>query len=48
MRYSAPWPVSHRDFVSVAYKSLEDPNKKYIGSKTCKYPYPEEKKVVRG
>lgn len=20
MRYSAPWPVSHRDFVSVAYK----------------------------
>lgn len=48
MRYSAPWPVSHRDFVSVAYKHLEGNEKAYIGSKSCNWPCSEEKKVVRG
>jgi hypothetical protein len=48
MRYSAPWPVSHRDFVSVAYQHLEGDTKAYIGSKSCSWPCPEEKKVVRG
>lgn len=48
MRYSAPWPVSHRDFVSVAYRAIESKDKMYLGSKSCNYPYPEEKKVVRG
>jgi len=48
MRYSAPWPVSHRDFVSVAQKVIESKDKAYLGSKSINYPCPEEKKVVRG
>ncbi len=48
MRYSAPWPVSHRDFVSVTYQTAESKDKVYLGSKSCNYPCPEEKKVVRG
>ena len=48
MRYSAPWPVSHRDFVSVAMRAPESKDKMYLGSKSCNYPCAEEKKVVRG
>jgi hypothetical protein len=48
MQYSAPWPVSYRDFVSVSFKVQESKDKVYLGSKSCNYPYPEEKKVVRG
>jgi hypothetical protein len=40
MRYSAPWPVAHRDFVSVAYQHLEGDSKAYVGSKSCNWPYP--------
>lgn len=48
MRYSAPWPVSHREFICVAYVVHESKDKVYLGSKSCNYPYPEDKKVVRG
>lgn len=48
MRYSAPWPVSHREFISVAFKVLESKDKIYLGTKSCNYPYPADKKVVRG
>ena len=48
LRYTAPWPVSHRDFCSVSYTYQESPTKYYLGSKHCNYPCPEVAKVVRG
>ena len=40
MRYSAPWPVSHRDFISVAFRAQESKDKMYLGTKSCNYPCP--------
>lgn len=47
-QYKGIWPVSNRDFVSVAVKFRESADKKYIGTKACNYPHPEVKGVVRG
>ncbi len=38
-RFKAPWPVSHRDFVTVSYRVNETADKIYLGSKSCNYPY---------
>ncbi len=45
-RFKAPWPVSHRDFVCVSYRTNEG-NKMYLGSKSCNYPFAEVNGVVR-
>jgi hypothetical protein len=47
-QYKGIWPVANRDFVSVAVKVRESESKMYIGTKACKFPYPEVKGVVRG
>lgn len=47
-QYKGIWPVANRDFVSVAVKHRESPEKMYIGTKACHYPHPEVKGVVRG
>lgn len=47
LRFKAPWPVSHRDFVLVSYRFEDGPNKIYLGSKSCGYPHAEVKGVVR-
>lgn len=46
-RFSAPWPVSHRDFVMVSYCFHESKDKVYLGSKSCNYNFAEVKGVVR-
>ena len=47
-QYKGIWPVANRDFVSVGIIIKESDDKVYIGTKACKYPHPEVKKVVRG
>jgi hypothetical protein len=47
-QYKGIWPVANRDFVSVGIEHKESPEKIYIGTKECNYPYPETKGVVRG
>lgn len=46
-QYDGIWPVSNRDFVSVSHIFRVD-GKVYLGLKTCNYPHPEVKGVVRG
>jgi hypothetical protein len=46
-QYKGIWPVSNRDFVSVA-QTFRVNGKVYIGLISCNYPYPEVKGVVRG
>jgi len=48
MLYKGIWPVSNRDFINVAANHKESDNKFYIATKSCKYPCPEVKGVVRG
>jgi len=46
--YSAPWPVSKRDFVSLGVDVQEGETKVYIGIKATDYEHPPVKGVVRG
>jgi len=48
MQYNGIWPVSNRDFVNVSANVREGDNKFYIATKSCNYPHPEVKGVVRG
>lgn len=47
MQYHGIWPVANRDFVNVG-KKVKNEDRCLIATKQCQYPYPEEKKVVRG
>ena len=47
MKFKGIWPVWSRDFVNVAVPYQENPNKIYIGTKACDYPYPEQSGTVR-
>lgn len=40
MQYSAPWPVSYRDFITISCNHKESDDKYYMGSKSFNYPYP--------
>ena len=46
-QYKAVWPVANRDFVMLINKVHEGADKVYLGSKSCGFPYPETKGVVR-
>ena len=46
-RYSAPWPVSDREFINVG-TSCKEGDTYFIATQGCEYPYPEDKSVVRG
>ena len=48
MKYAGIWPVEDRDFVTIGYEEKLNPNKYYIATSSCSFPYPEQKKVVRG
>ena len=47
-QYKAVWPVGNRDFVMLITKVNDGSDKVYMGSKSCGYPYPEVKGIVRG
>jgi hypothetical protein len=47
MEHKGVWPVSNRDFVIVSVRRQVGDNSFYIASKSCSYPLPEVKDVVR-
>jgi hypothetical protein len=47
MQYKGIWPVDNREFINVSAKEV-NPDKIYIATTACAFPYPESKGVVRG
>lgn len=48
MEYDGIWPVAKRDFVALSIIKRQGDNLCFIASKSCNYPIPEVKDVVRG
>ena len=45
--YDGIWPVAGRDIVVVTTKEKASENKVYMASKSCQFPVPEVKGIVR-
>ena len=45
-KYKGIWPVAARDLVMLVIQEIAE-DKIFIASKSCNFPYPEQKGIVR-